>query len=63
MGAIYRYGWRMRHIPVFGIVSELVGYDAGPEAQGVADLMEVIAELNQERHFTSWSREEPSIGR
>ena len=53
----------MRHIPVFGIVSELVGYDARRKAKGVADLMQVITELNQERHFTSWSRKEPSIGR
>ena len=40
-----------------------MGYDARREAKGVADLMEVITELNNKRHFTSWSREEPSIGR
>jgi hypothetical protein len=44
-------------------MSELVGHDARREAKGVADLMKVIAELNPEGHFASWSREEPSIGR
>ena len=40
MGAIYRHGWRMRHIPVFGIVPELKGDDVSGKSERVADLME-----------------------
>ena len=42
---------------------ELMGDDAGGEAEGVADQMQVIAELNEESHFASGTRQKPSIGR
>ena len=43
-------------------VSKLVGDDARGEAERVADPMQVIAELNNDGHFTSWTCNEPSIG-
>ena len=44
-------------------VPELMGNDTCGEAEGVADQVQVIAELNQDRQFASGSRQEPSIGR
>jgi hypothetical protein len=44
-------------------MSELVWDDARGESERVADLMQVIAELNNDSHFTSWTRNEPSIER
>ena len=41
----------------------MVRDDARGEVKGVADQMQVIAELNNDSHFTSWTCNEPSIGR
>ena len=41
---------------------ELMRDDARGESERVADLMQVIAELNNDGHFTSGSCQEPSIG-
>jgi len=43
-------------------VPELMRDDARGESERVADLMQVIAELNNDGHFTSGSCQEPSIG-
>ena len=40
-----------------------MGDDTRRESEGVADLMQVIAELNQDGYFASGSCQEPSIGR
>jgi hypothetical protein len=37
--------------------------DASRESEGVADLVQIIAELNQDRNFASGPRQEPSIER
>src|ERR1035437_11160449 len=39
------------------------GDDACGEAKGVADHMEVIADLNNESYFTSWTSQEPPVRR
>src|ERR1700677_4471475 len=42
---------------------ELMRDDACGQTEGVADLMQVIAELNQDGHFASRACQKPSIGR
>src|ERR1035437_4261124 len=42
---------------------ELMGNDACGEAEGVADQVQVIAELTQDRYFACGSRQKPSISR
>jgi hypothetical protein len=42
-------------------VSELMGDDASRESKAVADLMQVIAELNQDSYFASGPCQEPPI--
>ena len=49
--------------PGRGIVTKLVRDDAGGKAERVADLMQVIAELTNERLFRARTCQEPSIGR
>jgi hypothetical protein len=44
-------------------VTKLVGDDASGKADGVADLMQVIAELTDECFFGARTDQEPSIGR
>src|SRR5258707_3502488 len=42
---------------------ELVGDDTGRESEGVADLMKVVAEWNEQSHFASRASQKPSLGR
>jgi hypothetical protein len=44
-------------------MSELVRDDACGEAESVTDQMQVIAELNNESYFASWTRQQPTVGR
>ena len=44
-------------------MSHLVGNDAGGEPEGVADHMQVIAELNKESYFASWASQQASVRR
>ena len=44
-------------------MSKLVRDDAGGKAQRMADLMQIIAELTNERLFRAWTGQKPSIGR
>ena len=42
-------------------MSELVRHDAGGESDGIADLMEVLSELTNERLFTMRTRQEEAV--
>src|SRR6516165_2154225 len=53
----------MRHIPVFGIVTQLMRNNAGREAQSMADLMQVITQLTNQGFFGAWTGKEFSIRR
>ena len=44
-------------------MTKLMRNDAGGEAEGMADLMQVITQLTNQGFFAAWSRQEPSIGR
>jgi hypothetical protein len=44
-------------------MAKLMGHDAGGEVKGMADLMQVITELTNERCFAAGTGQEPSIGR
>ena len=44
-------------------MSELVGDDASGEAEGVAELMQVVSELADESELSCWTCQQPPIWR
>ena len=43
-------------------MSKLMRHDARGEADRVTDLVQIVAELTNERFFGEWAGQEPSIG-